>query len=212
MLSPKRASLPPCASCHALAARVHVPNLACTDSSFQCPTTTLRGRRNLAPIKPNSRSPCADWLRFMKSMSISDHGISRLYCVCKCSSGLVSAVNPPIHILAGENVCIHAISPTQFAAALASRHSVRMASGVVSSGLNTTFTGIADAAESVAAISCECAATSSSVFGPYRCWLPVTNQTSYCFRLIIIALLFIFARRRSCNDGAAWRCLPVPLG
>ena len=80
-------------------------------------------------------------------MSMSAHGISRLYCVCRCSSGLVSEVNPPIHILAGENVCIQAIRPMQFGAALASRQSERIASGVVSTGLNTTFTGIADASE-----------------------------------------------------------------
>jgi len=44
--------------------------------------------------------------------------------------------------LAGEKVCIHAIKPMQLAEALASRHSARMASGVVTTGLNTTLTGM----------------------------------------------------------------------
>ena len=64
-------------------------------------------------MNPNSRSPWADWFRFMKSMSISDQGSSRLNCVCRCSSGFCSAPRPPIHIFAGENVCIQAITPTQ---------------------------------------------------------------------------------------------------
>ena len=43
----------------------------------------------------------------MKSMSMVDHGKSRLNCVCRCSMGFCNAVNPAIHILAGEKVCIH---------------------------------------------------------------------------------------------------------
>ena len=55
--------------------------------------------------------------------------------------GFFSSVSPAIHILAGENVCIQVIRPTQASLELASRHSRRMASGVVSTGLKTTFTG-----------------------------------------------------------------------
>ena len=61
--------------------------------------------------------------------------------------GFVRADSPAIHIFAGENVCIQAISPTQFAVALADLHRSRIASGVVSTGLNRTFTG-SDPAES----------------------------------------------------------------
>src|SRR5258708_17134262 len=63
--------------------------------------------------------------------------------------------------------------------------SVRIASVVVSTPLKTTPTGIAAVVESAATISRECVATSAKVFAPYRFWLPVTNQTSYCFKLII---------------------------
>jgi alpha-N-arabinofuranosidase len=66
----------------------------------------------------------ADWFRFMKSMSISDQGMSRLNWVCRCTKGFCSTFRPAIHILAGENVCIQVISPTQFSALLASIHSV----------------------------------------------------------------------------------------
>ena len=49
----------------------------------------------------------------MKSMSISAHGRSRLYCVWRWTRGLRRSVSPAIHILAGENVCIQAMTPTQ---------------------------------------------------------------------------------------------------
>ena len=75
-------------------------------------------------------------------MSMPDHGISRLNCVCRCASGFWSVFNPAIHILAGENVCIQAISPTQASLALASRHRARICSAVVTTGLKTTRTGM----------------------------------------------------------------------
>ena len=77
----------------------------------------------------NSRSPCAAWLRFMKSMSISPHGRSRLNCVCRWSSGLRSAWSPAIHIFAGLKVCIHAITPTQSSAAEAATQAALIALG-----------------------------------------------------------------------------------
>ena len=46
-------------------------------------------------------------------MSMSAHGSATLACVCRCSSGLRSASSPAIHIFAGENVCIQAITPMQ---------------------------------------------------------------------------------------------------
>ena len=61
-----------------------------------------------------------DYKNFMKSISISFQGISRLNCVCKCNKGFCRIFNPPIHILAGEKVCIHAIMPIQFRSVLAS--------------------------------------------------------------------------------------------
>ena len=115
MLSPKRAKRAPCASCQAQAARAQTPKLAWTSSSSQYPTTTLRSSRMRLPMKPNSRSPCADWFRFMKSMSMSAHGISRLNCVWRCRNGFCRARRPRIHILAGEKVCIQVMRPTQSA-------------------------------------------------------------------------------------------------
>ncbi len=91
-------------------------------ASCQNPTTILRLRRMRAPMNPNSRSPWADWLRFMKSMSMLDQGSSLLNCVWRCRNGLFSIRRSAIHIRAGENVCIHVISPTQFFAPFASRH------------------------------------------------------------------------------------------
>ncbi len=92
-------------------------------------------------MNPYSRSPWADWFRFMKSMSISDQGSSRLNCVCRCASGFVSWVRPFTHIFAGEKVCIQVITPTHAGAALASRHICKIASGPVSVGFHTTRTG-----------------------------------------------------------------------
>src|SRR6476646_7095099 len=105
----------------------------------------------------------------MKSISIDDQGISRPNWVCKCRKGFLSRLRPPIHILAGEKVCIHVTSPTQFSVELASKHKLRIASGVVSTGLKITCTGIWADAPNDAAISRECSATVSNVFGPYKC-------------------------------------------
>ena len=93
---------------------------------------------------PNSRSPWAAWFRFMKSMSIVAQGRSRLNCVCRWASGFCSAGSPAIHIFAGEKVCIQHTRPTQFAAALASRQTCRIDSGVVTTGLKTTRIGRRD--------------------------------------------------------------------
>ena len=86
---------PPAAqSCRALAARAHAPMRAWTAGSLQWPTTTLRSRRIRAAMNPNSRSPWAAWLRFMKSMSMVDQGIARLNWVCRWRKGFCSAVEP----------------------------------------------------------------------------------------------------------------------
>src|SRR5215471_629062 len=143
MFSPKRASLSPCASCQAHAARDHQFTRSCACWSRQWPTTTLRLMRMRLTMKPNSRSPCADWFRFMRSMSIPAHGISRLNWVWRWRRGFCSALRPPIHIFAGQKVCIQAMRPTQFGSALASRHRARTASGEVTTGLNVIFIGIA---------------------------------------------------------------------
>ena len=52
-------------------------------------------------------------------MSISAQGNETFACVCRCSNGVFSASRPVIHILAGEKVCIQAISPMQSGSALA---------------------------------------------------------------------------------------------
>ena len=153
MLSPKRAILPRCQSAFAHAARVQVPISSWTGASPQWPTTTLRSSRRRAAMNPNSRSPWAAWFRFMKSMSMSAQGISRLNCVCRCRNGLSSASRPAIHILAGLNVCIQVIRPD------AGRVRVRLAARAPgcrpsrsATGLVTTRTGIAGASSRAAAI------------------------------------------------------------
>src|SRR5690348_15148434 len=95
----------------------------------------------------------------MKSMSMVDHGSSRLNCVWRCARGLRSNRRPGIHICEGEKVCIHVTIPTQLAALLASRHNCRMESVLVITGLQITFTGITADADSVEAISRACSIT-----------------------------------------------------
>ena len=60
-------------------------------------------------------------------MSMDAQGRVTLIWVWKCSSGLRSESSPVIHIFAGENVCIQAITPTQSGSALASIMTWRMA-------------------------------------------------------------------------------------
>ena len=117
-------------------------------------------------MNPCSRSPCAAWFMFMKSMSIVAQGMSRLYCVCRWAIGLRSCLRPLIHIFEGENVRHQVMRPMHFPALFAAWQSSVTASGVTSTGLKTTFTGIAGATLSARAISCECSATFFKVSGP----------------------------------------------
>jgi hypothetical protein len=176
MLSPKRASRVARTAAVPAAARAHTPMRAVTTGSDTCPATVLRATPSRVTMWPNSRSPCAAWLRFMKSMSMLAQGSSTLAWVCRCSSGLPSAASPAIHILAGENVCIHAITPRQVSSAVASRHTRRIAPASVSTGFHTTSQGISPAPSSRLAICRACPATWRSTSSPYRCWLPVRNQ------------------------------------
>ncbi len=83
-------------------------------------------------------------------MSISAQGRSRLNWVWRWRRGFCSAVSPAIHILAGENVCIQAMTPTQLGVAVAARQSSWIDSGVVTTGFETTRTGIAADSSSAA--------------------------------------------------------------
>jgi hypothetical protein len=114
---------------------------------------------------PNSRSPWAAWFRFMKSMSMVDHGSDSLACVCRCSSGARSASSPWIHIRAGENVCIHAITPTHVGSEFASSMVFSMPTESVSTGRHTTSTG-PSCRSSDSAISRDWAATCLRVSSP----------------------------------------------
>ena len=71
-------------------------------------------------------------------MSMVDHGSASLACVCRWSSGLRNSSRPWIHIFAGENVCIHVITPRQPSSLFASRHARRIADELVSTGFHTT--------------------------------------------------------------------------
>src|SRR5471030_974471 len=126
MLSPKRANFAVCQSAHAAAARAHAPSFSCVDFSCQKPTTTFLLKRSRLQMKPCSRSPCAAWFMFMKSMSIAPHGMSRLYCVCKCATGLRNCFRPLIHIFDGENVWHHVTRPMHLSALFASLQSAVM--------------------------------------------------------------------------------------
>ena len=101
---------------HQAAARIQPAMRRRMFGPSQWPEMTLCCKRMRAVMNPCSRSPCADWFRFMKSMSIFAHGMSRLNCVLTCSSGFCSALNPRIHIFDGENVCIQVMTPAQLGA------------------------------------------------------------------------------------------------
>jgi len=117
-------------------------------------------------MNPASRSPWADWLRFMKSMSIESHGSSALNCVCRCANGFCRTLRPRIHIFDGEKVCIHRIRPAQLASEFASRQRRAISSGVVSSALKTVFSGSFFDLARPAAICSASAATCLSGPGP----------------------------------------------
>ena len=99
-------------------------------------------------------------------MSIDPQGSDRLACVCRCSNGLPNAWRPAIHIFAGENVCIQAITPMQASSVRASRQQRRIASAVVSTGCSTIRTGIALDARSAATTAADWSATWRSVSSP----------------------------------------------
>ncbi len=117
-------------------------------------------------MNPNSRPPWALWFRFMKSMSIPDQGISRLNWVCRWANGFRRAESPPIHIFAGEKVCIQVTRPMQRSAEFASSQSVRIASGVVRTGRQTTRTGRAGAESSPVAMRFASSATFRRISSP----------------------------------------------
>src|SRR5215813_7579427 len=54
------------------------------------------------------------------------------------------------------------------------------------------LTGMCVDSESACAIVRECSATCSSVSGPYRCWLPVTNHISNCLRSIMVSTFLLY--------------------
>ena len=75
-------------------------------------------------------------------MSISAYGRSTFDCVWRCSIGFCSAPRPLIHILAGENVCIHVMTPTHRGSALTSSIWRWIPTDSVSTGWNTTVSGM----------------------------------------------------------------------
>ena len=77
----------------------------------------------------------------MKSMSIVPHGKSRWNWVCRCTSGVSNTLSPAIHILAGEKVCIQAITPRQSREAPAARQTASIESAEVTTALNRIGTG-----------------------------------------------------------------------
>ena len=71
-----------------------------------------------------------------------------------------------IHIFAGLNVCIHAITPTHASSLSASSSARRIAAVSVSTGLLTTRTGTSADASSARTMSPALAATWSRTSGP----------------------------------------------
>ncbi len=139
ILSPNLATFNTLLSENAAAVLIQLPIRPRISSFSQCPTMTFLFNFNLLPMKPCSLSPCADWLRFMKSMSMDSQGISRLYCVAKCNKGFCNADKPAIHIFDGENVCIHVIIPAHDSFAFASKASLLIESASLTTALNLSL-------------------------------------------------------------------------
>ena len=106
-------------------------------------------------------------------------------------------MSPAIHILAGEKVCIQVMTPAHSAATLAAMQTCSMASGPVRIGFHTTFAGNAPERSSASAISRELRATLARVSSPYKCWLPVSSQSScfFCEVMVIKASIWRAASR-----------------
>ncbi len=75
-------------------------------------------------------------------------------------------MRPPIHILAGEKVCIQKTRPTQSVARLASARRAEISSGVFTTGLKTTRQGMRGEWSSAAATCRAFSATCFNVSGP----------------------------------------------
>ena len=159
MLSATRITLTWLLSTTPTAVRIHDPICFWTSSSSQYPATTLRSMFRRLKMCPYSLSPCAAWFSFMKSMSIVSYGISRLNCVCKWSNGFLYSCNPKIHDFAGENVCIHVITPAQFSSVLASLNVFLITSFVIMVGFHTTSYGRFPDLFNASTIIFECSAT-----------------------------------------------------
>ena len=86
-------------------------------------------------------------------MSISSQGSERFTWVCRCSNGFRRTSSPAIHAFAGENVCIHAMTPMQWSCALASMQARRISAAPMRTGFQTRRTPISGPAFSRATIS-----------------------------------------------------------
>ena len=95
------------------------------------------------------------------------YGPEALGRVAEHSSALARAFSPPIHIFAGENVCIQTITPTHDSAAFASTATRRIEVEFVATSRYTTPTGMSACPSRPAATSRACASTCRSVACPY---------------------------------------------
>ena len=142
MLSPKRAIFTPCASCQAHAARVHAPRLALHVGVLPVPDDHLALQPHAAADEPEFA------VAVRRLVQVHEIHVDRRPTGCRdCTAcadartASASARSPAIHILAGENVCIHVISPSTSLGGIGLEHEPWISSGVVSTGLKTTRTG-----------------------------------------------------------------------
>ena len=134
----------------------------------------------------------------MKSKSMSPTAARRWPACAGAAAACRSASRPAIHILAGLNVCIHAITPITGSSAFASSTVRRIASASVRTGFQTMLhrhrRGVGELRGDLPATA---RPPGASVSSPYRCWLPVRNQTS----------------KSSCGGRCGHqRCAPWPAG
>ena len=99
-------------------------------------------------------------------MSMPVSGIERLYCVARWHHGFCRSLRPLSHILDGENVWHHVITPAHASSKFAALTVSVASSEVLTTVLNTTLQGSFPPLFSLSTISAARFATVSSTSGP----------------------------------------------
>ena len=102
----------------------------------------------------------------------------------------MSSCNPLIHILAGENVCIHVITPIHLFSLFARNITSTISFEEFAVPAYITLIGSKPELFRPSTISLECPSTCFTASPPYNNCAPVINQTSNCSKALIMILSF----------------------